>query len=297
MPTRTDEAALWIKRLTYAKYLLLSASHSLRSSSPLVAGEGLLRLHDSIEIFQSVILDRIGVPKQKYGAFMEFWEEVKKVKGQEPPYKDRFRALNELRNSFKHQALLPNVEELRGLAAVVPLFFQEVCRNELAFEFVEIGLGDLMPEGDLRRRVKAAERLVEAGDRDGAVTELAIAMECVFETVFPDTSWDDPWSSLFQGQKVSYDEMLLRSGELGPKAVRAINNSLDEMGTQVQELRQVVSLVALGVDLRNYIRFRRIRRRETTLTDDDVDFCLQFVTDTALNIEARSPVPPGVRSA
>ena len=107
MPPRENEDALRLKRVIYAKYLLGSASRALRSPSPLVAAEGLLRLHDSIEIFQSVVLDKIGAPKQKYGSFMQFWDLVKKETDADPPYRDRFRALNELRVNFKHHALLP----------------------------------------------------------------------------------------------------------------------------------------------------------------------------------------------
>ncbi len=308
MPTPVDEEALRIKRLTYAKYLLRSANLSLRSSSPLVAAEGLLRLHDSIEIFQSAVSDKIGVPKEKYGAFLEFWERVKEKTNREPPYKDRFRALNDLRTNFKHHALLPNADEVRDLAPVVPLFFEEVCRNVFGFEFAEVSLGNLMPEGELRNRVKAAERLIEARDYDGAVTELAIVMELLFGTMFPDIPWNNPWSGLFLFRPVSYEELLLTSGELGGKAVRAIDDCLGEMQAQIQEIRRVVNLVAWGLDLRDYIRFRRItpgvvgsrwgdfqcfrRQEEITLTDDDVDFCLQFVIDTALKVEAKRLAPP-----
>lgn len=186
MPTPANEEALRIKRLTYAKYLFRSATLSLRSPSPLLAAEGLLRLHDSIEVFQSAVLDKIGVPKEKYGAFMEFWARVKEKTNLEPSYKDRFRALNDLRSNFKHHALLPNAEEIRGLAFVVPLFYEELCRNIFRFEFTEVSLGNLMPEGELRNRVKAAERLNEAKDFDGSVTELAIVMELMFGTMFPD---------------------------------------------------------------------------------------------------------------
>ena len=129
MPTPANEEGLRIKRLTYAKYLLRSANLTVRAPVPLVAAEGLLRLHDSIEIFQSAVLDKIGVPKDKYGSFIEFWARVKEKQFPEPPYKDRFRALNDLRTNLKHHAILPNPDEIRELALVVPLFFEEVCKN------------------------------------------------------------------------------------------------------------------------------------------------------------------------
>ena len=257
------------------------------------------------------MLDKIGVPKEKYGAFMEFWARVKEKTNLEPSYKDRFRALNDLRSNFKHHALLPNAEEIRGLAFVVPLFYEELCRNIFRFEFTEVSLGNLMPEGELRNRVKAAERLNEAKDFDGSVTELAIVMELMFGTMFPDPPRDDPWANLFQFNHVSHEEMLLRTGQVGSKAVRAIDDSFDQMQSQIDEVRHVVSLVAWGVDLRDYIRFRRITpnvyksrsgdfqcfwRQEIMLTDDDADFCLQFVIDTALKVEAKRLAHPPATS-
>ena len=103
-----------------------------------------------------------------------------------------------------------------------------------------------MPEGELRNRVKAAEHFAEAKDIDEVAAELAIAMELLFGAMFPDIPRDDLWSNLFLFNRVSYREMLQRTGELGAKAVRAIDDSLDEIQSQIQEIRHVVSLVTWG---------------------------------------------------
>lgn len=309
MPPQENEDALRLKRVTYAKYLLDSARRGLRSPSPLVAAEGLLRLHDSIEIFQSVVLDKLGVPKQKYGSFMEFWDLVKKQTGADPPYRDRFRALNELRVNFKHHALLPNLQELQDLAVVVPLFFEDVCRRIVELDFRKLSLGDLIPEGEVRDRVKAGEGLAESHEREEAVAQFAVAMELLLRGKYANIPTHLHFDfNLFKHERVTYEERLRRScGELESEAVAALEDCFQELQSQIEELRGVVEMIAWGVNLQEYTKFKfmtphvtistsgRLQivwSREISLTDDDVNFCLQFVINTALNIEARRPAPP-----
>jgi len=121
------------KRLTYAKYLHDVATAGLRSDNPMAAAEALLRVHDSIEIFQLVVLDGLGL-SGKY-EFMDLWEKVKSKTGQEPPYKERLRQLNGMRVAFKHHAILPNLSELRELAAAVYPFIAGVSAGLLRVDF------------------------------------------------------------------------------------------------------------------------------------------------------------------
>ena len=43
--------------------------------------------------------------------------------------------------------------------------------------------------------------------------------------------------------------------------------------------------------------FQCFWREDITVTDDDVDFCLQFIIDTALKVEAKKLAPPPALSA
>lgn len=85
------------------------------------------------------MLDKVGAPKKKYGSFMDFWKKMGEAIGIDPPSRNRFDALNQLRNDLKHQALLPNMTELRDLAVIVPSFFGEICGREVKLDSGEKG--------------------------------------------------------------------------------------------------------------------------------------------------------------
>ena len=99
-----DLDARYLRLLSHSKYLYGRARAGLSSASPIVAAEALLRLHDSLEIFQIAVLGKLGVSCDV--SFMEFWEKVKNKTADhyEPPFKAPFGSLNSMRNDFKHHA-------------------------------------------------------------------------------------------------------------------------------------------------------------------------------------------------
>lgn len=176
--------ALLLKRLTYAKYLYGAAAADLDSPSALIAAEALLRLHDSIEIFQLVVLDKLGVPRKQGSGFLEFWEQVKSKGAKEPPYKDRLRQLNEMRVAFKHHAILPHPPELRELSAAVRPFFVEVSQDILGLDFSMVSLADLVDDSNVRDNIKSAEGLIHSQEYQDAVSKLAIAFYLVIHAKY-----------------------------------------------------------------------------------------------------------------
>ena len=311
MPNPDGPGSLRKKQLTYVKYLLNDAQEAIRSASPLVVAVGLLRLHDSIEMFQLAVLDKIGV--ESHGGFMGFWEAVKNGTKTPLPYKDRFSALNKLRNAFKHQAILPNPDEVKGLADIVPSFFVEVCEGVLELDFDEVSLADLISDKEVRRHVKVAEELDQNRKGKDALAELAIAMDILLRTVREKVPERTRFSSeLFRRRAVSYDLIVPRVfNEPGLGRLSSLVESLKGIQSQIQEIQDVVEMGAWGINLDEYARFRGttpiVQRtllgessivwpQEITPTDDDGGFCLQFVIRTALNVELRglcpTPHPP-----
>ena len=155
---KLDATAL--KRLTYAKYLHGTAADGLHSTSPIVAAEALLRVHDSVEIFQLVVLDSLNA-STKF-EFMDFWERVKTKTGKEPPYKDRFGQLNHMRVGFKHKGVAPNLSELREVAAVIWPFFVEVSQDFLGVDFANQSLAVLVDDVSFQEHMGKADVLIAA---------------------------------------------------------------------------------------------------------------------------------------
>jgi hypothetical protein len=303
-PRPSKEENLRFKRLMFAKYLFNAARQGLSSPSPIVAAEALLRLHDSVEIFQTVVLDKIGSHKKNFGSFMDFWQKVEEGTPQKfrPPYKDRFGALNEMRNALKHAGVLPNLSELRELSAVVPSFFDELSAQILKVDFHEVSLADLLDDREIRGTVKKAEAAISSGDYRTAVSELALALDLAMRGRLRQV----PRSASYPAVGLSLSEYDIRgvANVLPAEASQRFRKVIGSLESQLLELSWYVEMLDSGIDMQRYRRFKYLspntRRFQTgriefrfapfqaaLLTEDDADFCLQFAVETALAFRSR----------
>jgi len=296
---------LLVNRLVYAKYLYGLACQGLESPSALVASEALLRLHDSIEIFQGIVLDSTGVPKERHGKFMEFWKKVKEgTPGNfTPPDQDRFQALNDMRAALKHSATVPNLSQLRALSAVVPSFFAKVSAEVLDLDFSQISLADLIEDAEARNRTKRAEAAISSGDFQTALSELAQALDFVLRGSEPGVPESLRHSLRPFGEPSLSDYDIRRLASVLPdEASQAAWKIFRRLESQILELRRALEMLTRGIDIQRYRRFTYlmplVRRFQSgrvevrfapfqvaLLRREDADFCLQFVVDTALAIQ------------
>jgi len=312
---KLDAASL--KRLVYAKYLHNTAADQLHSTSPIVAAEALLRVHDSVEIFQLVVLDNLSVSSRF--EFMKFWEEVKNKTGKEPPYKDRFAQLNHMRVGFKHKAICPNLSELSDVAAVIWPFFVEVSRDFLGVEFAEQSLAVLVDDVSAREHLGKADELIAAHNYDDALAEITIALHVVLNQKYPRSPWAqtsdllDPHSSSHRPPKIpyhSYGNTL--SGAAG--LIHAIEKAFEDLHDGISRQAELLEMLIWKIDLQKYSKFAQfapyvfqtgdgefhvthrmgIRR---PLTQRDARFCFQFVLDSALAIQEQKRELPDLFAA
>ena len=306
-----------LKRLTYAKYLYGTAVDRLRSTSPIVAAEALLRVHDSVEIFQLVVLDNLNV-SSKF-EFMKFWEEVKNKTGKEPPYKDRFGQLNHMRVGFKHKGVAPNLSELGEVASVIRPFFVEVSREVLGVDFAELSVAVLVDDADVREHLSKADGLIAARKYDDALGEIGIALHLTLSQKYPRSPWAsfsdllDPNSWCRRPPKIpysSYGNVLSGASEL----IHKIEEFFQDLHDRVSRQADLLEMLIWKIDLQKYSKFAQfaphvyqtgdgefhvaqqmgIRR---PLTSRDVQFCFQFVLDSALAIQQQKRELPDLFSA
>jgi hypothetical protein len=293
-----------LRRLSYSKYLLGVARESLSLPSQLAAAVGLLQMHDSIEIFQVVVLDWIGVsPSSDRSSFMAFWSLVKDKTGSEPPYKSIFKGLNEIRVQFKHHAILPNLQELRTLCAVVPSFYLEVCANVLNLDFTRISLADLLENDEVRSHMKKAEAAIASEEYKNALAESAIAFTALIQE--KDTQ---PAQYVTHGLELFHRMSLSVSPKwerLPVDVSREVDKLCKAFEAQINQVKIVVEMLAWGVDLQKYRKFRYLtphvaralsgevellfeRTHAILVNADSANFCFQFVLDTGLRIQEQA---------
>jgi hypothetical protein len=306
-----------LKRLTYAKYLYHNAADQLHSTSPIIAAEALLRVHDSVEIFQLVVLDSLNV-SSKF-EFMRFWEEAKNKTGKEPPYKDRFAQLNHMRVGFKHKAICPNLSELREVAAVIWPFFVEVSREFLGVDFAEQSLAVLVDDASVREHLGKADELIAAHNYDDALAEITMALHVVLNQKYPRSPWAqtshllDPHSSSHRPPKIpyhSYGNALSGAAEL----IHAIEKGFEDLHDRISTQADLLEMVIWKIDLQKYSKFAQFAPyvsqtgggefyvvhkggMRRPLTRRDARFCYQFVLDSALAIQQQKRELPDLFAA
>lgn len=310
-----------LKRLTYAKHLYHNAVDGLHSTNPIVAAEALLRVHDSVEIFQLAVLDSLKAPGKF--EFMAFWERVKTSTGKEPPYKDRFGQLNYMRVGFKHKAITPNLSDLREVAAVLLPFFNEVCRDVLGVDFAKLSMAELVDDPAVRERLAKAEGLIDCRKYEDALTEIAVALHLALRRKYPDSPWGPRLSDLLSPDassrrppKIEFSRHNFVEGASG--LIRcfeeAIEKALEGLHVRVYNQAQLLEMIIWKIDLQKYSKFAEfapqvyeagdgnfrvtagidIRR---PLTRRDARFCLQFVVDSVLAIEQQKKEFPDASAA
>jgi hypothetical protein len=215
-----------------------------------------MRAHDSVEIFQLVVLDSLNA-STKF-EFMDFWERVKTKTGKEPPYKDRFGQLNHMRVGFKHRAISPNLSELREVAAVIFPFFVEVCRDFLGVDFSKLSLVELVDDGAVRERLGKADDLICAQKYEEALPEIAIALHLVLSQKYPRSPWEPPLSALFDPHSSSHRPPRIRRSSSfnllsGASAVvQEIETALEGLHDRVYGQAQVLEMLIWKIDLQRY---------------------------------------------
>jgi hypothetical protein len=294
-----------MKRLTYAKYLYGTAVDGLHSTSPIVAAEALLRAHDSIEIFQLVVLDSLNL-STKF-EFMEFWERVKSKTSKEPPFKDRFGQLNHMRVGFKHRAVCPNLSELREVATVIWPFFVEVSRDFLGLDFAEQSLAVLVDDVSVQEHLGKADALITAQNYDDALAEITIALHAALNQKYPRSPWAqtsdliDPDSSSRRPPKIAHSSYgNLPSG--ATELIHVIEKAFEDLHDRTSRQADLLEMLIWKIDLQRYSKFAQfaphvfqtgdgkfhvtqrmgVRR---PLTRRDARFCFQFVLESALAIQ------------
>lgn len=297
-PTISDPNV--IRLLTYSKYLYTGAWHRLSSPSSLEVAEAILRLHDALEIFQIAVLTSLGAEPDKTP---KFWEKVKENKGIDLPFKGEFNAFNKVRVNFKHYAVITELTEMRRVSAFVPSFFSHACLHALGIDYSTVSLADLVEHAEARELVKKAEELIASEKWKDAVAQIARAF-CV---LMAEKHADKPAYSafnvpLFEEWEIQLPGWLSEDRELRPTTRSSLEEFFKGLQSQVNEMKEVLEALGWGIDIQRYKKFKFLTPivdrssfgimvvawpRPIALLGEHAGFCLEFVLETALNIQQR----------
>lgn len=289
------------KRLAFIKYLYNVASEQSLQAEPL-CWTSVLAFHDAVELFLELASEYLDVDKRlKDVPFMGYWNLINPIlqmKGKgELTQRISIDRLNDARVAFKHHGTSPSKSAIEGFRASVTNFFEENTPIVFSIKFSEISLINLVQNEDAKKSLDEAQKMLIENKIEDALDKVALAFAQLVDDY--ERSKRDKFgrSPFFFGSGLHFLNSFFMhlEGDLG--------RFVDKVKESIEAIQEAVKLLSLGLDYRRYARFRlltpyvmgtisgkyhiqRVQRgSERPPTGEDVQFCMNFVIESALILQ------------
>ncbi len=224
-------------RLAFIRYLFRRALEQSRQPYPGQA-VSVLTFHDAVELFLHLAFEHAGLTGKTDVKFLEYWGRLADAS---PPLnlsgKTSMDKLNRARVSLKHYGMPPSPGDVEGFRGSVTSFFEDNCTRVFGVDFERVSMVDLVRSDQVRPHLAATEDAIATGDGVRAMNELALAF----------------------AKLVDEHEIIGPPPDVVPDgSIRGTPAGLFWNSGEIEKLRAVVSVVALGLDFRRWVRFRRL---------------------------------------
>lgn len=248
------DSTLIVKRLSYIKYLFLQGV-SQAERGDVLAGYSILSFHDAVDMFMALVYEHKNPNQQTKNRklfLMNYFDEVPEL-----THKVSIKKLNDCRNSIKHNAQFPSKDDIEKIKVTTLDFFVENSQSLLNVDFETVSLIDLVTYPNTRSYLQAAQRYYhEEKYYKGAV-------ECskAFKTLLSEheSSKHLRYHNLLKiGDNTrKIDRTLFLSGKKGVFDHRH-QRWFDDVNSNLHDLRDALSIIAIGIDYRHYRLFKAI---------------------------------------
>ena len=300
-----------VNRLDFVRLLYQQGIEQSRQPD-LLAAASILTFHDTVEQFLILVTEhRRASSVSRDGGIMQYWNVLKPRRGfdtgVELSGQHGISRLNSVRNDLKHGGQLPRSEAIADARSAVTSFLEDNTPKVFGLEFGAIDLADVVPQEEVRAKLKSAAAAEAAGDRKDAMAWLAETFTGLLSDrvgwgsayKFGNTLRQDPWD--IAGPMVS---ALAKQGVL-PQDRRAAQASASKLDRQLKQLVEAslsmqrgLRVIALGIDYGRYNRFELLTPHvsgsgehrhvhasaDYTPSREEYDDCVQFVIAVALRL-------------
>lgn len=279
-------------KLLLSKYLFASANNLLNKAESYSAGLAISLYQDAVESMAWSVAKAVDAKVTKKSTFEELWHLIESApKNSEDaislPFKATMAELNQARVSFKHYGIIPNHSEAERFSGYVREFLHETADLFFQVDFGKLSLSDLIRSPEIRKMVRESEDALSEGRIDDSLSAIARA--------------ESELSSQLQVLIPVVDRNLWGLSELG-RLDQKINRSIIGISEFLNKLRDSVFHVTVKRDIAAHGRFLRIAPRALKFSNgdycyqkgphhigepsrDDVEFCIKFVTEYALEVQ------------
>ncbi|MDS3859974.1 hypothetical protein RIF25_04040 [Thermosynechococcaceae cyanobacterium BACA0444] len=294
--TRLDE--ITTRRLALIRYLYTVAVSQSLQPEPL-SGISILTFHDAAELFLQLGTEFLNAGEGNNNiSFMKYWELIDPKLGAEKlQQKVSMHRMNKARVAFKHHGTLPSRHDIEAFRSTVSNFFEDNTPLIFRIEFKEVSLLQLVNCEKTKNNLIEAQSHRDSGNFDKALSDISLAFAYLIDDYEArKRNWYGQ-SPFFFGQDMksaSSSKMQLKSGSPHASFVDKTNKSITAM-------RSALKILSLGLDYRRYIRFKLLTpyltytmsgeylhsqlQRTHKLTDQDVQYCYDFVIESALKLQ------------
>ncbi len=292
------------RRLAFIRHLYRHGVGESQLPAPFAA-QSVLTFHDSVEMFLQLASEFLDAETKAKMEFLDYWSAIgKKLPGGELGMKESMSRLNKARVGLKHSGIIPDKSMIEGFRSSVTSFFQESTPR--VFEdkkFDDISMVDLVQYERTRLDLKDAEALIKNKSFKDALTKIAIGFAKLVDDYEEKRKKQFGRSPFFFGQSFAF-QSLDRFGLPAPN----MSEYLERMGRTLGEIQEAMKTLSLGLDYREYSRFRvytpailRIieggyepqwierpgpeYEGDGLTLEEECRFCLDFVIESALRLQ------------
>jgi hypothetical protein len=249
----------------------------------------ILTFHDSVELFLHLACEETRKNIKKDMPFMDYWEVLKELpNGTSLGYKAAVQRLNTLRVNLKHYGIRPNEAEVESARVSTISFFEDSTPIIFNVDFEKISMSDLVTFTPGRERLNRSTILIEQNKFGEALIEISIA----FDMILGD--YEGRKKSRFGQSHFNFDRPIFASQDMFEDIKRFVDES-------VGPLKKAMRIISLGLDYRQYVRFRQLAPEvdrflgdesdyistepPANRTKEDCQFCYDFVIDSAIRLQ------------
>jgi hypothetical protein len=299
-----------MNRLAFIRLLYLQGVEQARRPEPL-SFASLLTFHDAVELFLVLAADHLGAPlRRRDPNFLDYWQILRRTEsfpvGVELSGQPGMDRLNRYRNALKHAGAWPGREAVEDAHSSVRRFLEGNTPKVFGIEFGDINLVNVIPQPDIRNKLRAANASEAAGNRTEAMGLLGSVFTGEFEPLempggpFRFGRTLDPW--IGDQEDSDEEEPEEEEGDRGetqeakPGDLGTLEAQLGQVTDAVGQMQKAMRVIALGIDYGRFLRFEALTDVDLfhKATREEYNFCVQFVVDAAFrlaDVEANA-IPP-----
>ncbi|MEV5880608.1 hypothetical protein AB0L75_41845 [Streptomyces sp. NPDC052101] len=298
MSTSLDDIA--VKRLILARHLVREGTKLCGRPRPFNVG-ALLNFQDAVELLLVVAYQHLDQTADKMPtAFDQLVGDVAKMLNDRDdsvlPGRAHMKHLNKMRVDLKHHGVTPAPEALEEARRQVTAFMDTTASLVFGIDLDTLDLVGQLPQAETASQIREADAIAETGDLLAA----AIKLRKAFDEMVADysdrkqTGWSTgPYSfgeTVYPGTRTNIRPSRNPAPPEVYDALIAIDGKLQKISHTTKAMQQGMRVLATGIDYRAYARFSMLApephadRPGLELTEDDFQFCREFVVESALHL-------------